>query len=96
MIDLNKNDNSDIIETVYSDLVKARDINNKSKSIMNKIDFVFYLTMLVTAWKAVSTQVQALISGNLFSWLNIIFIVIAVLAYGLYEKFQGNTPVPTV
>jgi hypothetical protein len=92
----NETDDEIISECGFLAYIKSKDINNKSKSIMNKVDFVFYLTMLVTTWKAVSTQVQALVSGNLFSWLNIIFIVIAVLAYGLYEKFQGNTPVPTV
>ena len=61
---------------------------------MNKTDIVFYLSVLGIAWTQVSSQVKPLVSGNLFAWLSVAFTVIAVVSYALYEKLNGQPPVP--
>lgn len=63
---------------------------------MNKTDLVFTLSVAGLVWNNIQQQVHALISNTLFAWLNIIFVIIAILAYALYEKLQGVpvTPAP--
>lgn len=61
---------------------------------MNKIDLVFYLSVLGMIWTKVGDQIHALVSSTTYSWLAIIFGAIAVVTFAFYEKINGTTPTP--